>query len=109
MCEWLIRKGKIYDYRSKYSEANQEYDKALQIIPDQGEESLSTKIKLSKAITLIKARDYKAAVEILSIIKPMYKAIKQYKSVTICTVLLSECALSEGDNKEFEEQYNGAI
>ena len=69
---------------------------------DLGKDSLITKIKLSKAITLIKASDFKAAVEILSIIKPMYKEAKQYKNVTICGVLLSECALSEGDEtKDF--------
>ena len=99
MCEWLIRKGKIHDYNSQYSKANQEYDKALELLIDKGEENLITKIKLSKAITLIKASDFKKASEILSNIKLMYIMTKQYKSATICAVLLGECALSQGDNK----------
>ena len=68
---------------------------------DKGEENLTTKIKLSKAITLIKASDCKEAVKILSKIKPMYKEAKQYKNAAICSVLLGECALSEGDNELF--------
>ena len=40
---------------------------------EKGEENLTTKIKLNKAITLIKVSDCKAAVKILSKIKPMYK------------------------------------
>ena len=65
------------------------------------EENLTTKIKLSKAITLIKASDFKTAGKILSNIKPIYKEAKQYKNAAICTILLGECALYEGDNKEF--------
>ena len=61
MCEWLIRKGKVYDYNSQYEKANKEYDKALKIITDRGEEKVITKTKLSKAITLIKANDCKVA------------------------------------------------
>ena len=52
------------------------YDSAVSIITNKGEEKLITKIKLSKAITLIKANDYKAAAEILSNIKPLYKEAK---------------------------------
>ena len=40
---------------------------------EKGEENLITKIKLRKAITFIKACDCKAAAEILSDIKLMYK------------------------------------
>ena len=65
---------------------------------DKGEENLITKIKLSRAITLIKASDFKEAVKALSNIKPMYKEAKQYKDAAICTVLLGECTLYEGDN-----------
>ena len=68
---------------------------------DKGEENLTTKIKLSRAITLIKASDFKTAGEILLKIKSMYREAKQYKSATICTVLLGECALYKGDSKGF--------
>ena len=84
MCEWLMRKGKIYDYNSQYKQANQEYEKALKIITEKGEENLTTKIKLSKAITLIKASDCKEAVKILSNIRPMYKeATRHSGNITI--------------------------
>ena len=89
MCEWLIQKGKIYDYISQYSEANNEYEKALGIIGDKGSEQLITNIKLSKALTLIKDRSFKNASEILYNIEPLYKEAKQYKSAAICTILLS--------------------
>ena len=56
-----MKKGKIYDYKSQYYLANQEYGKALKIMANKGEENFLTKIKLSKAITLIKASDFKAA------------------------------------------------
>ena len=65
---------------------------------DKGEENLTTKIKLSRAITFIKAGEFIAAIQILSNIKPKYKEAKQYKSATICAVLLGECALYEEDS-----------
>ena len=83
-----MRKGKIYDYKLQYKQANQEYEKALKIMTEKGEENLITKIKLSKAITFIKACDCKAAAKILSDIKLMYKEAKQYKNAAICSVLL---------------------
>ena len=109
MCEWLIKKGKIYDYKSQNKQAIQEYQKALEIMTEKGEENLTTKIKLIKAITLIKYSDCKEAVKILSNIRPMYKEAKQYKNAAICSVLLSECALFEGDNEGFTKQYDGAV
>ena len=108
MCEWLMRKGKIYDYKLQYKQANQEYEKALKIMTEKGEEKLITKIKLSKAITFIKACNCNAAAEILSNLKETYKEAKQYKSAAICSVLLGECALSEGDNEIFTKQYKEA-
>ena len=68
---------------------------------EKGKENLITQIKLSKAITHIKASDFKKAGQILSNIKRIYKEAKQNNNAAICSVLLSECALSEGDNKRF--------
>ena len=39
----------------------------------------------------------------------MYKEAKQYKNAAICSVLLGECALSEGDNEGFTKEYDGAV
>ena len=76
---------------------------------DRGKENLITKIKLSKTVTLIKASHFKTAIEFLSKIKPVFKETKQYKNAAICSVLLSECALSEGDNEGFTKEYDGAV
>ena len=73
MCEWLIQKGRIYEYNSQYSKSINEYEKALQILTDNGEEQLVTRVKLRKAVTLIKDGFVKEATDILSDIEPKYK------------------------------------
>lgn len=57
---------------------------------------------------LIKNGSFKQAAQILSKAEPKYKEAKQYRNVTICTILLSECALSLGDNENFRNLYSTA-
>lgn len=44
LCEWLIKKGKVFDYIFQYKKANEQYGKALEISNEKGEEQLILKI-----------------------------------------------------------------
>ena len=79
MCEWLIKKGKIYAYTSKYQDSILYYQEALSIINTQGLNHLFintqglnhlfTNTQINKAIALIKGFSFEQSYDILTQIK----------------------------------------